>query len=163
MGRVHRFGVLLVVVLLVTAPAAAEDKPAAPPGEAAAAAAPFKAGFAERDITPDPGMEQPGGYGKGIGGPRHDPCKVRAAVFDDGRSRVALVGIDTLGIRADTVAAARKAIQARCGIEPDSVLVSASHSHSAGPALGAIPSDWEGASDLVKSLVFEKSTNANPQ
>src|SRR5262245_48712422 len=100
---------------------------------AEAAAPPFMAGFAERDITPEVGMEQPGGYGKAYHRALHDPCKVRAAVFDDGKTRVAVVGVDALVIRGATVANARELITARCGIEPGSVLVSASHTHSGGP------------------------------
>src|SRR3954451_11018236 len=93
------------------------------PARLVAAPPSFKAGFAERDITPDVGMEQPGGYGKAFHRVRHDPCKVRAAVFDDGRARTAVVGIDALIVRRPTVEAARKAIADKCGIPPQAVLI----------------------------------------
>lgn len=155
---------IVLGVLLLGSAWVGADEPAATQLATQPQAAQFRAGFAEADITPEPGMQAPGGYGKAFhGNKRHDPCKVRAAVFDDGHTRVAIVGIDALGIRADTVATARNAIRERCGIEPASVLIAASHSHSAGPALGALPGEWDGASDLVKSLVYEKSTNAEPK
>jgi len=90
----------------------------------------FQAGFAERDITPDLGMEEPGGYGKVYHRSFHDPCKVRAVVFDDGRQRVALVGIDLLFITRALTKEARADIEKRCGIKAGNILLGASHSHS---------------------------------
>src|SRR5438309_815746 len=93
----------------------------------------IKAGFAERDITPDVGMEVPGGYGKAFSKQIHDPCKARIAVFDDGRRRIALVGLDALIVPRALVLEARAAIETRSGIPPDCVMIGASHSHSSGP------------------------------
>jgi hypothetical protein len=123
----------------------------------------FKAGFAERDITPELGMEQPGGYGKSFHRSFHDPCKVRAAVLDDGKRRLAIVGLDGGFLWRDVVQAARKGIAEKCGIPPDAVLVSASHSHSSGP-LGIVqPGEYDHASPLVRSLAYEKSACADPR
>src|SRR5438876_11115768 len=90
----------------------------------------LKAGFAERDITPAIGSEQPGGYGKSYHRSLHDPCKVRAVVFDDGKTKAALVGLDALFIHRQTTLNVRKAIAARTGMPQASVLLGASHSHS---------------------------------
>src|SRR5262245_24657142 len=86
-----------------------------------------KAGFAERDITPPLGSEVPGGYGKSFARTFHDPCKVRVAVFDDGKKRVALVGTDTLIIPRKVVLDAREQIVKLCGIPADCVMIGASH------------------------------------
>jgi len=130
---------------------------------AAVAAEPpaMKAGFAERDITPELGMEVPGGYSKAFARSIHDPCKVRAAVFDDGRTRVALVGVDAGFVYRPMVLEARRRIQQRCGIRPEAVLIGASHSHSSGP-LGIVqPGQYDHASELVRRLAYDKSSCAD--
>ncbi|MFC1719151.1 hypothetical protein ACFL6S_36200 [Candidatus Poribacteria bacterium] len=122
----------------------------------------MKAGFAERDITPEPGMERPGGYGKAYHNENvHDPCKVRAAVFDDGQSRTALVGVDTLIVPRAFVQDVRARIAQACGIPPGAILIGASHSHSAGP-LGMTQIEYDHASPLVKRLAYELSSSADP-
>jgi hypothetical protein len=123
----------------------------------------FKAGFAERDITPDVGMEAPGGYGKSYHRTVHDPCKVRVSVFDDGRSKVALVGIDALGIRRDTVQKVRRAVHEKTGIAEAAILLGASHSHSSGPIVWIQKGEFDHASPLVQKLAYEHSTNVNPE
>jgi hypothetical protein len=121
----------------------------------------MKAGFFEADITPDLGMEVPGGYGKAYCRSIHDPCKVRAAVFDDGRMRVALVGVDAGFVFRPMVLQVRELIRQRCGIRPEAVLIGASHSHSSGP-LGIVqPGQYDHASALVKRLAYERSSCAD--
>jgi neutral ceramidase len=115
-------------------------------------AAAVQAGFAERDITPDIGMEQPGGYHKSRHQSLHDPCKVRAAVFVEGDRQVAIVGVDALAVCRPLVDACRKGIQAKCGIPADAVMLAASHSHSSGPTCMIQPGDYDHASPLVQYL-----------
>lgn len=124
-------------------------------------AATFKAGFAERDITPPIGSEIPGGYGKAFHRKFHDPCKVRAAVFENGEFKVAVVGLDALMVPRHLVLAARALIQQRCGIAPDAVLMGASHSHSSGPIGFVQPGEYDHASELVRDLAYKKSPAAD--
>jgi neutral ceramidase len=122
-----------------------------------------KAGFAEADITPAIGMEQPGGYGKSFHRSLHDACKARVAVFDDGRKRAAIVGLDALIVPRGLVLDVRKAIAAKCGIPGDSVLINASHSHSSGPIGMVQPGEFDNAPELVKKLAYEQSSCADPK
>lgn len=120
-----------------------------------------KAGFSEKDITPELGMEQPGGYGKVFHKSVHDPCKVRASVFNDGANKVAVVAVDALMVPTALVEGARKKIQAKTGIPGDAVLISATHSHSSGPTGMIQPGEFDWADPLVKQLAYEKSSCAN--
>jgi hypothetical protein len=146
----------IVCVLLGIGGGIDADEPAVPP------ALVFRSGFAERDITPELGMEAPGGYGKSYHQTVHDPCKVRAAVFDDGSARAAIVGVDGIGIHATTVQKVRSAVEDRTGIPADSILIGASHSHSSGPLHGVMPGQYDHASPLVQELAYEQSTCVDP-
>jgi neutral ceramidase len=123
----------------------------------------FLAGFAEKDITPEIGMEAPGGYGKAYHQTLHDPCKVRAAVFDDGKSMVAIVGIDAIGIRRESVQRVRKRIFDKTGIPEAHQLFNASHSHSSGPLAWIMPGEFDYASPLVQKLAYKESTCVDPK
>ncbi len=123
----------------------------------------LQVGYAETDITPEIGMEQPGGYGKSYHQKFHDACKVRAAVFDDGNKRVALVGTDTLIIPRQLVLAARREIRRKSGIAEEAILIGASHSHSSGPIGMVQPGEYDHASKFVRDLAYEKSSAADPK
>ncbi|WP_395750933.1 hypothetical protein [Prosthecobacter sp.] len=127
-----------------------------------AASSDIKAGFAERDITPGIGMEQPGGYGKSYHRTFHDACKVRVALFDDGKKTAVTIGLDTLVVPRQVVLDARAQIEKATGIKGDAVLICASHSHSSGPVGMVMPGEYDTASDLVKKLAYEESSCADP-
>lgn len=123
-----------------------------------------RAGFAEADITPAIGMEQPGGYGKVYHRSLHDACKARACVFDDGAKTVALVGIDALVAPRGVVEKARRLIAERTGLLPQSIMVGASHSHSSGPVGMVLPGEYDFSADpLVRKLAYEMSSGASAE
>ena len=123
----------------------------------------FKAGFAEKDITPSSGMEMPGDYGKNHNsGTVHDPLKVRAVVFEDETSSIALVGVDAISISRHIVVAARQRIQSTCGIPGSAILVGASHTHTGGPIGGIPQGQFDHASDFIRKLAYEESPMEDP-
>ena len=122
----------------------------------------MKAGFYTSDITPAVGMEKPGGYGKVYIERIHDPLKVRASVFEDNNTTIALVGIDTCVLGSPTmVNHVRSEVERRCGIPGTHILMGTSHTHSGGPLWELSFSNFADAPELVKQLVYDYSTAGN--
>lgn len=122
----------------------------------------FKAGFAERDISPQVGMREAHAVARHVFKTFVDPCKVRAAVFDDGISQVALVSLDALMIPREVVLRARAGIARGTGLAPGSVMIAATHSHSSGPVGIVMPSQFDRAPRDVQRLAYEESSLADP-
>jgi len=123
----------------------------------------LQVGFSTADITPAIGMEMPGGYGKACISRIHDPLKARAAVFVDGTEAVVLVGLDTCEFQSPRIITeVRRAVEAQCGLPGDRILLAASHTHSGGPLFGMLPEEVADAPDLVKALIQQHSTVADP-
>lgn len=90
----------------------------------------LRAGAARMVITPPLGVSLAGSYTDRRAVGLHDDLYARAFVVDDGVSRLAIVSCDLIGLRAATVAGARRLIEQRCGIPASHVLIAATHNHS---------------------------------
>ena len=104
---------------------------------AAPAAAPgLRAGAATSNITPELGLKIVGGFAPYPAEHVHDELHARCLVLDDGRTKLALVVCDLLGMHRSLSVEARRLIQEGTGIPPENVMISATHTHSAASALG---------------------------
>ena len=111
-----------------------------------ASAADLRVGFGEVDITPKLEQGKPvylAGYGhnrQAVG--VHDPIMLRAVVLADGRSKIALICADVVGLMRPTVQAIRGKI---AGF--DYVMVASTHNHEGPDTIGL----W-GSSPLVSGV-----------
>jgi len=96
----------------------------------------LKAGAALANITPPLGIRIVGNFGPQVATNVHDELHARALVVDDGERKVAIVVCDLLGMRGTVSVEARRQIQEKTGIPAENVMVAATHTHSAGDALG---------------------------
>ncbi|MFM9966626.1 MAG: hypothetical protein ACKV2Q_36065 [Planctomycetaceae bacterium] len=94
------------------------------------------AGAATSNITPEIGHEIIGGFVPYPSKHVHDELHARCLVLDDGKTKLALVVCDLLGIQRVVSTEARLMIQELVGIPPECVMISATHTHSATSALG---------------------------
>ena len=94
-------------------------------------APPLRAGAAKVDVTPAPGQLPERFLGV------LDRIHVRALVLDDGRTRVALVSVDVIGIETGLWREVAGRVEAETGITAERLLLFASHTHSVPAQLGA--------------------------
>jgi len=90
----------------------------------------FKIGVASATITPFLDIPLEGYYYPRMPDGVHDDLHAKALVIDDGHDQVVLVACDLVGISREAVEEARRQISARCGIQADHILISATHSHT---------------------------------
>ncbi len=87
----------------------------------------MKAGVAEVDVTPPVGCWILGPVAQSTG--VHDPLLARALVLDDGKCKVAIVGIDLIGLGWELADELHSLIRREAGV--DFVVLQLSHTHNA--------------------------------
>lgn len=87
-------------------------------------------GFAEVEITPPIGLPMCGALKPRTNVGTDDPLNAKALVAGDGGERIAVVGVDLIGLPRATVDAAIAEAARRTGISPAAIMVSCSHTHS---------------------------------
>src|SRR5688572_18241619 len=81
----------------------------------AAAADQFRAGAATSNITPDLGLKIVGGFAPFPSTGVHDELHARCLVLDDGKTKIALVVCDLLGLHRTLSTEARRLIEEATG------------------------------------------------
>ena len=94
----------------------------------------FRAGATRVDITPDLGILIVGSFSPRPATDVHDPLYARTLVLDDGSTRIAFVVIDNVGVPQIVCDAAKRLITEKTGMPKSHVLISSTHTHSAGSA-----------------------------
>ena len=123
------------------------------------ALAEFRAGIAVRNVTPDPLLPVSGGVGPSNPTTRKlGELTVRALVFEQGGTRVAICSTDFLGFPGILCEKVRKKVS---GIRPENILIGATHTHSAPDCYGFPNREGKTSADLrYLDSVCEKLADA---
>jgi neutral ceramidase len=133
------FPLVLAFVVVSSGMTDAADKPTAK----------LLAGAAISNITPELGIDIVGGFVPFPATHVHDELHARCLVLDDGNTKLAMVVCDLVGVHRSLVVEARGLIEKATGIPAANVMVSATHTHSAGNALGATPRGYYSDQELT--------------
>ncbi len=101
----------------------------------------FKAGAAVSVITPPIGYSINGNMQDGLVKHIHDDTHARAIVMDDGGTKLAIVVSDLCMVYKETLDKAKKRAHELTGIPVENMMMSATHTHSAGTACSVFQSD----------------------
>jgi hypothetical protein len=96
----------------------------------------FQAGAATSNITPPLGQLVVGGWKPYPAQHIHDELHARCIVLDDGKTKLAIVVCDNLGLPRQVVDLAKEQAHKATGIPKSHMLFSATHTHSASTARG---------------------------
>jgi len=96
----------------------------------------LRLGTAAVKITPPRGAPMAGYYGVRGNQGVLDDLYAKAAVLDDGRTTVAMVTCDLIGLTRPLVIEARRIIAEKTGIPADCVMISATHTHTGPVVIG---------------------------
>src|SRR6202167_4225025 len=137
---------------------------------------PLFAGAARVKLDPPAGLAMLG-YGNRVGRNAgiHDDLAAQALVLSDGINKIAIAGVDLLAVGVRIADDVRERAAAGTGLPADSILVCATHTHSAPafnifatPRVGANPAEgrdleWERAlPGKIASAIIQGHTNLEP-
>ena len=101
----------------------------------------FRAGAATSNITPWLGISSNGGMQDRAPQHVHDELHARALVLDDGQTRLALVTVDSCMVPRQILDGSKKLVQQYSGLPIENMLMSATHTHTAGTATPVFQSE----------------------
>jgi hypothetical protein len=99
----------------------------------------FRAGACAMDATPTtfPVLVN-GGFLQNNAKQLNDPVRAKSLVLDDGSTRLAIVVVDTCMMPRELLDRAKELAREKTGIPSERILISATHTHSAPAAMGAL-------------------------
>ena len=145
--------IISLLTALIISPVSAQDTPV------------FRAGAFAADVTPQQfPLNMPGGFSANKAEGANDPLHARALVLDDGKTSLALVVVDNLGLSPELIVEAKKLASEKTGIPVEKMLISSTHTHSAPSSGGGKEGSPEAAyrerllDGLVESIVKAHET-----
>ena len=96
---------------------------------------PLRCGFFESDITPPLGCIIPGSFCARFAESIQDPLYARAFVVRSGDIALAVASLDSCGITLDITNRIRHRVCNLIPLQPENVMIMATHAHGAGPTL----------------------------